>query len=128
MSFYVTLALCVAMSCGMLVSLTPNKNRSYEQPSGYYLVIDAEGRQYRISADEVAQKEAEWQNGDVELRPLKYGEVESVNPGAIAHFIGTADMFIGIFAVVKHKDNIKRLRNGEEKKIRAAKNEPEKST
>ena len=99
-SFYVTLALCVAMSCGMLVSLTPNKNRSYEQESGYYLVTDAEGRQYRISADEVAQKEAEWQNGDVELRPLKYGEVESVNPGAIAHFIGTADMFIGIFAAL----------------------------
>ncbi len=99
-SFYVTLALCVAMSCGMLVSLTPNKNRSYEQQSGYYLVTDAEGRQYRISADEVAQKEAEWQNGDVELRPLKYGEVESVNPGAIAHFIGTADMFIGIFAAL----------------------------
>lgn len=40
----------------------------------------------------------------------------------------TFSLFIGIFAVVKHKDNIKRLRNGEEKKIRAAKNEPEKST
>ena len=100
MSFYVTLALCVAMSCGMLVSLTPNKNRSYEQPSGYYLVIDAEGRQYRLSAEEVAEREAEWQNGDVQLRPLKYGEVELVNPGAVAHFIGTADMFIGIFAAL----------------------------
>lgn len=100
MSFYVTLALCVAMSCGMLISLTPNKNRSYEQPSGYYLVTDAEGRQYRISAEEYAEREAEWQNGDVQLRPLKYGEVESVNPGAVAHFIGTTEMFIGIFAAL----------------------------
>lgn len=100
MSFYVTLSLCVAMSCGMLVSLTPNKNRSYELPSGYYLVTDAEGRQYRISAEEVAEREAEWQSSDVQLRPLKYGEVESVNPGAAAHFIGTADMFIGIFAAL----------------------------
>ena len=99
-SFYVTLALCVAMSCGMLVSLTPNKNRSYEQSSGYYLVTDAEGRQYRISAEEYAEREAEWQNGDVQIRPLKYGEVESVNPGAVAHFISTADMFIGIFAAL----------------------------
>lgn len=100
MSLYVTLALCVAMSCGMLVSLTPNKNRSYEQQSGYYLVTDAEGGQYRISAEEVAEREAEWRNGNVQLRPLKYGEVESVNPGAVAHFIGTAEMFIGIFAAL----------------------------
>ena len=30
-------------------------------------------------------------------------------------------LVIGIFAIIKHKDNIKRLKNGEEKKIHAKK-------
>ena len=60
----------------------------------------------------------------------QWGVIWSVRDSFIAGLFATLELFItaalaaliiGIFVIVKHKDNIKRLMRGEEKKITAKK-------